>query len=125
MYEALRDEDKVRIHAAARRTSDKYRMRRKKLRFGKMESKAAKRISYKSGSFGTGTEPEHMGKKSKEKSKSNVQDGKRNARNQNKKQKRKKSMESVDEHISAPKMTFVEEGTLGMLKVERTEPRKP
>ncbi len=60
MYEALRDEDKVHIRAAARRTSDKYRMRRKKLRFGKMENKAIKQISYKSGSFGTGTKREPM-----------------------------------------------------------------
>lgn len=30
MYDALRDEEKVHIHATARRTFDKYRMRRKR-----------------------------------------------------------------------------------------------
>eukprot|EP00112_Aurelia_sp_Birch-Aquarium-sp1_P021080 Seg5580.2 transcript_id=Seg5580.2/GoldUCD/mRNA.D3Y31 product="hypothetical protein" protein_id=Seg5580.2/GoldUCD/D3Y31 len=124
MYEALRDEDKVRIHAAARRTSHKYRMRRKKLRFGKMENKAVKQISYKSGSFGTGTKPEPMGKSSKKISHSNVQQGERNAVNENKKRKRKESMQSEFEHNSAPKITFIEEGTLGILKVERKKPRK-
>eukprot|EP00112_Aurelia_sp_Birch-Aquarium-sp1_P021341 Seg5721.2 transcript_id=Seg5721.2/GoldUCD/mRNA.D3Y31 product="hypothetical protein" protein_id=Seg5721.2/GoldUCD/D3Y31 len=60
MYEALGDEDKVHIRAAARRTSDKYKMHRKKLRFGNMENKAIKQISYKSGRFGTCTKREPM-----------------------------------------------------------------
>ena len=65
-----------------------------------------------------------MIKSSKKESSSNFEDVQRNARDKKKKQERKKSLECVNEHILPPKITFAEEGTLGILNMERTEPRK-
>lgn len=84
----------------------------KEVKVWKKENKAAKQISYNSGSFGTGTKPESMVKNSKKKSNSNVQDFQRNAINQNKKQKRKKIISSEYEDNSVLKITFMREGHL-------------
>ena len=59
MIKALRNEDKVRVKNAARKTSIKYRNRRKQLKFMKKKNKASKEqeLAYKAGSFGLGSKP--------------------------------------------------------------------
>ena len=42
----------------------------------------------------------------------------------NKRQKRKNSMQNICEDSSAPKISFIDEGTLGILKIERENFRK-
>ena len=117
MHRALREDDKVRIRAASRRTSKKYRLQRRRLKFGRNQDKSMKIVSYKAGCFGTSIEPETVGSKAED----NLNRSSKVVQNKaicSKKQKQTNSEQYNYADSSAPKITFVDEDTLEILKVE-------
>ena len=124
MYKALRDEDKGRVYAAARKTSNKYRRQRKKLKFGIDREKVTKKVSYRAGCFGTSIEPETVRSNLEKNFRGRAKGVQSEAISGNKRQKRKNSMQNICEDSSAPKISFIDEGTLGILKIERENFRK-